>query len=548
MVMTAAVAQDAPLPAEVVYTHIGSATAWRLGDECYVSPESFKDWGWTYTFVQNEATIQAEGRTLKVTAKAIKNRMLIPLRPAIEQLGAAGSWRSDIDTFDVCGLVRGVTVREGRISLDSTLALKPSISTKDNPPRLVLDFKGARLDPHSKQDLEANARIAQFSGDTVRITIFTDGSSKTPASDQATRHFEMSYAAIVQKPAAKVEVKEEPKTVVQEVPKTTAQGTGTGTTIPPSTAVVIDPPPVQPIIMDVGPFELLSDTPKAAIFSLKLTRALSGAIQVKRVDPITLQLGLPGLRYVTGPLAAGGPVTDISSVQDQTGSTVTIKLSRPMGLEISNNTTELELILSKPAIGNGKLAGKTIVVDPGHGDHDSGAKSPDKSVLEKDLNLAIGKKVAEYLAAEGATVIMTRKTDIFITLKERPAIANRNNADFFLSVHINSNGTDEKTSGSITFFHGQDPTSKLLAECIEHEIGRASAIPPIGVWSDTKIYKSTGFAVLHYSRMPAVLIETGFINNSHDRAIMVQPEFQDRFARAIVRGVRVYLGDAKPEN
>jgi len=193
-------------------------------------------------------------------------------------------------------------------------------------------------------------------------------------------------------------------------------------------------------------------------------------------------------------------------------------------------------------VGNGKLAGKIVVVDPGHGGHDSGAKSPDGGYQEKNLTLKIGKYLSDKLASEGATVIMTRKTDVFIELTERAAIANRNNADFFISVHINSSSQNSTTSGTITFYHNQDPIKQLLADCIQREIAKVSKLRSIGTWSDTRIYQS-GFSVLRNSKMPGVLVECGFINRSVDLKRMVTDDFQRAAAAAIVKGIKVYLGD-----
>jgi N-acetylmuramoyl-L-alanine amidase len=166
-------------------------------------------------------------------------------------------------------------------------------------------------------------------------------------------------------------------------------------------------------------------------------------------------------------------------------------------------------------------------------------------VHEKTLTLSIGKLLAAGLAEQGATVIMTRKTDVDISLNERALIANRNGAHFFLSVHINSNGRPNSTSGSITFHHKGATVSKLLAECIENEIGKASRLPSIGVWSDGRIYDS-GFAVLRKTKMPGVLLELGFINHNRDRARMQEAQYQRAVAAAVVKGVRVFLGDVEP--
>jgi N-acetylmuramoyl-L-alanine amidase len=218
-----------------------------------------------------------------------------------------------------------------------------------------------------------------------------------------------------------------------------------------------------------------------------------------------------------------------------------LELPRAMGVEVWSDANGVQIQLLKPDVGNGRLAGKVIVVDPGHGGRDIGCHAA--GINEKDLTLAIGRLVSAELSAQGATVIMTRRSDVFIPLPERCDIANRNKADFFISCHINSSRR-QTFSGSIIFHHEGRPMSQLLAECVMSEVGKVSKLPARGAWSDRKIYQS-GFAVLRNTKMPGVLCEFGFINQPTDRARMVTAGFQRAVAAAVMRGIKVYLGNAK---
>jgi N-acetylmuramoyl-L-alanine amidase len=153
--------------------------------------------------------------------------------------------------------------------------------------------------------------------------------------------------------------------------------------------------------------------------------------------------------------------------------------------------------------------------------------------------------VASKLAQAGATVIMTRRTDVFISLTARAEVANKSKADFFVSCHINDSGGPRNMAGTITFHHKGNQISRVLAECIQHEIAKVSGLANTGVWSDGKIYPVSGFSVLRNTKMPGVLIEFGFIDNAGDRKRMVTDQFQDAVAKAVVQGIKVYLGDAK---
>jgi N-acetylmuramoyl-L-alanine amidase len=287
-----------------------------------------------------------------------------------------------------------------------------------------------------------------------------------------------------------------------------------------------------------------AEGPKSATLEVSLTAKLPSAPMFSRPEPKVLEILLPGARIGDPrPLTFETPsVESLERIQEARGVTLRLHLVRPMGIELSHSGSDVDIVLVKPQVGDGRLAGKVVVVDAGHGGDDTGARSPDKSVNEKDLTLAIAKLLTTQLAHEGATVIMTRKTDVRIPLKERSEVANRNLADFFVSVHINSNTVANRTSGGITFFHKQDPLGRLLADCIQGEIAKVSGIPNMGTWSDQRIYDS-GFAVLRYSQMPAVLLELGFINHSFDRKRMRTAEFQQAVAKAVVRGLKVYLGN-----
>ena len=100
-------------------------------------------------------------------------------------------------------------------------------------------------------------------------------------------------------------------------------------------------------------------------------------------------------------------------------------------------------------------------------------------------------------------------------------------------------------AGSITFHHMGNEICRVLAECIQHEIAKVSGIPNTGVWSDGKIYPQSGFSVLRNTRMPGVLVEFAFIDNAQDRKHLATDQFQDAVSKAVVQGIKVYLGDAK---
>ena len=135
------------------------------------------------------------------------------------------------------------------------------------------------------------------------------------------------------------------------------------------------------------------------------------------------------------------------------------------------------------------IAGKTIVVDPGHGGIDSGATGRQTKVPEKDITLAIAKKLARALSQAGAMVVMTRETDTDLAgefegsllekkrrdLSRRVAKAEQVEADLFLSIHTNADPSP-RWYGAQTFYYANSPESRLLANCIQDELVRVLGI------------------------------------------------------------------------
>ncbi|MBA3725424.1 MAG: N-acetylmuramoyl-L-alanine amidase [Armatimonadetes bacterium] len=223
-----------------------------------------------------------------------------------------------------------------------------------------------------------------------------------------------------------------------------------------------------------------------------------------------------------------------------------MELKRPMGVKIAPSANEIVVRMVAPRNSGGTMASKNIVIDAGHGGHDSGAKysSGGQTLNEKDFTLAIAKLVSDALSDTGCTVAMTRNDDTFIELPDRPRVANDSNADFFVSIHINSNQLGNR-SGTTTYYHFDNSDSRLLAQCIQAEIAKISGIGDYGVVSDRTVAPSKGFSVLRNSRVPAVLVEVAYINNSIDRRLLQTEGFRKKVAEAIVRGIKVYIGEQK---
>ena len=228
-----------------------------------------------------------------------------------------------------------------------------------------------------------------------------------------------------------------------------------------------------------------------------------------------------------------------------------------------------------------------VVLDAGHGGHDTGAVG--KKGREKDIVLSITLKVGEYITKNmpDTKVIYTRDSDFFVPLDQRAAIANKNNADLFVSIHANSNkkstpyGTEtfamglHKSQGNLdvaqkensvivleqdynTKYEGFDPSSAesyiifslmqnvyldkslTLASMVQTEFRDRAKRFDRGV-------KQAGFLVLWHTKMPSILIETGFISNEDEEKYLMSASGQDYLASAIYRAIKAYFANLNKE-
>lgn len=236
-----------------------------------------------------------------------------------------------------------------------------------------------------------------------------------------------------------------------------------------------------------------------------------------------------------------------------------------------------------------------VVIDAGHGGHDSGTQG--SSSKEKDVVLKIALKLGAYIKEniKDVKVIYTRETDKFIDLSERANIANRNHADVFISIHANSlptktpdtrkqsiygtetyvmglHKTDEnfevsKRENSVILleenyqekYEGFDPDSPesyilfsltqsanqeaslLLASKVEDQFGQRAGRKSRGV-------KQAGFVVLYKTSMPSILIETGFLSNTKEEQELNSDKVQDYIASGIYRAFKEYKNQIESVN
>ncbi|MCU0611711.1 MAG: N-acetylmuramoyl-L-alanine amidase [Candidatus Eisenbacteria bacterium] len=237
---------------------------------------------------------------------------------------------------------------------------------------------------------------------------------------------------------------------------------------------------------------------------------------------------------------------------------------------------EMDGFRARSADGRLGLKIRNIVIDPGHGGHDPGAVGL-KGTKEKDITLEVGRRLAARLDRAGfARVSLTRTDDSYLNLSDRTAVANQYGADLFVSLHCNAN-ENRKAVGSETFFCSEAASSeeaervaafensfaepeeltreesivdiewvlfKLQRKLLWRDAARLAAdiqeALKIGIPVRSRGVHSAGFFVLKKARMPSVLIETAFISNPEEEALLGKADAQERLAESIASRLSAY--------
>lgn len=198
-------------------------------------------------------------------------------------------------------------------------------------------------------------------------------------------------------------------------------------------------------------------------------------------------------------------------------------------------------VASDVALSNVK--NKIITIDPGHGGSDSGAVGPN-GYTEKEGAFAISQKVVSILNQSGAKVVMTRDSDVDVygpnasarnELQARVDVGNNANSDIFVSIHCNA-FVNPAANGTQTFYYGSSYQGQRLAQSIQEKMIEANGLRDRGI-------STCNFYVVKHSYMPAVLIETAFITNYDEEALLSDDEWQTTMAKAIAEGINEYFSN-----
>lgn len=208
------------------------------------------------------------------------------------------------------------------------------------------------------------------------------------------------------------------------------------------------------------------------------------------------------------------------------------------------------LCFSAPYISSAyrRSAGRTVVIDAGHGGADGGVSGVRTGVKESDLNLAMSKIVGEYLESAGFNVVYTRKNEKGLysalaankkrdDMEKRAAIINRAEPAAVVSFHMNTYSSPARR-GAQVFFDGSSVQGKLLAETVQDTLNREFNLPDTGRgYSALKAEKY----ILQCSPYPTVIIECGFLSNAIDEKNLTDSEYRAQFGYAVFGALAAFL-------
>jgi len=185
-----------------------------------------------------------------------------------------------------------------------------------------------------------------------------------------------------------------------------------------------------------------------------------------------------------------------------------------------------------------------VILDPGHGGKEPGTSG--QTVIERQINLPIALKVGVMLSQKGIQVDYTRRDDSYVSLEERPAMANLLNAALYISIHNNGFG-DHTVNGTETFFYAPPESPQLfrqkaererLANLIQQRLINSLGLPDRGA-------KQENLLVLRNCEVPCALTEIAFLSNPDGEKLLQQESFQKQAASAIAEAIAEFMQSSK---
>ena len=518
---------------DVVYTNLErlpKAALCSSKHDCVIDINLTKKWGWNVTQRKGKTNVfrvvAGTQQADSVRSIAINGRTMLQFTDAVREFNGSIEWDSENNQqiLYIRSRIQNVKINKGSLTISATMPVQVS-STKimpqsgsGEPWKLAVDLRGASLDPYQCFSLPKGVRLAYNSASIVRLVIEGPAVEKFFIPEyQVSNTIAINVSALI--------VPESYTTNVTKLQRIDIGGTGT---VSQRDDLLLSAELAGGILERCPSISYVS--PKSMIIDFD---TFDSNADIKKLQPTI------NSKFITS--------VAVNRIGQKTR--LTLNLKNPLIYKANAVDGKVSIALAPPTT-LGRLNGKTIIVDAGHGGTDIGAQSlAGNKVYEKDITLAVAKTLQRILEQKGVNVIMTRNNDVDVSKYQRLELYYRHpEAAFFISLHADDTGKgvrDRQTrTGQIVFFHKKDPAEMLLATCIKQELAQRNLLPPVQVKTDTDPENennlSSGFVVLQIDRY-ATLIEMGYITNPNDTARMLSPDFQNQLSSAIVRGIQVFI-------
>lgn len=201
----------------------------------------------------------------------------------------------------------------------------------------------------------------------------------------------------------------------------------------------------------------------------------------------------------------------------------------------SNNPDKIMFSFTNNTIKESIYKDKLIVIDPGHGGYDPGAVSPKLKMKEKDIVLEVSLQLKKLLENQGFKVYMTRDDDNYIGLYDRSTIANELGADAFVSVHANAHPKTSVEGIQVLYYPNDGRDNKTFAAMTRNSLVKELNTPDKGIIQRPKL------VVIRETKMPAVLLEIGFMTNPREEKLLQQKDYRKKCAEGAYKGIIEYF-------
>ena len=458
---------------------------------------------------------------------------------------------------------------QNRLVFTTDAGVQPRAQLIANPTRVVIDLPGISLGrPTANQRVGGairEVRVGQFENQTTRIVIeLAPGYTLDPTQVKFRGITSSQWSVQLPTPERIAPSSNRPpQSRLPLPPATNSSGNQSSQQRPPASGTPNRPTP-SGRLATIQSVELANNQTQLVIRSNQRVSATSVWDRAANAYRITIQ-GAQLADKVRGPdLDSNSPVTRVQ-LRQQDPRTVVILVQPGAGTQIGElNQLNDELLAlqlqqsrdsgspqvigsipvpaperttppdratppaSMPRVPNGRMV---VMIDPGHGGKDPGTIGIG-GVQEKNVILPISQEVAAILEQQGVQAVLTRTSDYFVSLEGRVQMADRANANLFVSIHANAISLSRPdVNGLETYYYS---SGQRLAQTIHNSILQSVDV------SDRRV-RQARFYVLRKSSMPSVLVEVGFLTGRDDSAKLANPSYRSQVAQAIARGILQYI-------